>query len=84
VDGPRWFLRGVLTGAAALDDDAAADLFDVFRDIVVVRGVDAMAPREPIPLRLPAQLTGEDGAAEAPGDDPLSPFKRGPEITEIH
>ena len=84
VDGPRWFLRGVLTGDAAVDDDAAAELLDVFRDVVVVRGGDAMAPREPIPLRLPAQLTGEDGEAEEPADDPLSPFKRGPEITEIH
>jgi hypothetical protein len=84
VDGPRWFLRGVLTGEAAVDDAAAADLLDVFRDVVVVRGADAMAPREPISLRLPAQLTGEDGAAEDPGEDPLSPFKRGPEITEIH
>ncbi len=84
VDGPRWFLRGVLTGAAAVDDEAATDLLDVFRDVVVVRGGEAMAPREPIPLRLPAQLTGEDGAAEESEDDPLSPFKRGPEITEIH
>jgi hypothetical protein len=84
VDGPRWFLRGVLTGDAAVDDGAAAELLDVFRDVVVVRGGEAMAPREPIPLRLPAQLTGEDGDAEEPADDPLSPFKRGPEITEIH
>ena len=83
VDGPRWFLRGVLTGDAAVSDDAGAELLEVFRNVVVVRGTDAMAPREPIPLRLPAQITGED-EAEEPAEDPLRPFERGPEITEIH
>ena len=82
VDGPRWFLRGVLTGDAVVSDEAAAELLDVFRDVVVVRGADAMAPREPIPLRLPTQVT-EEGEA-APDRDPLRPFERGPEITEIH
>jgi hypothetical protein len=82
VDGPRWFLRGVLTGDAAVKDEAAAELLDVFRDVVVVRGPDAMAPREALPLRLPTQ-PADDGAAAAPDDDVLSPFKRGPEITEI-
>jgi hypothetical protein len=82
VDGPRWFLRGVLTGDAVVSDDAAAELLDVFRDIVVVRGGDAMAPRDAIPLRLPTQVTEEDQAD--PDGDPLRPFERGPEITEIH
>lgn len=82
VDGPRWFLRGVLTGDAVGSDEVAAELLDVFRDVVVVRGADAMAPRDPIPLRLPTQLTDE-GEAD-PDGDPLRPFERGPEITEIH
>ncbi len=82
VDGPRWFLRGVLTGEAVVSDDAAAGLLEVFRDVVVVRGAEAMAPREPIPLRLPTQVTDE--AEAAPDGDPLRPFERGPEITEIH
>ena len=82
VDGPRWFLRGVLTGDAVVSDEAAAELLDVFRDVVVVRGADAMAPRDPIPLRLPTQVTEEDAAD--PDGDPLRPFERGPEITEIH
>jgi Protein of unknown function (DUF3710) len=86
VDGPRWFLRGVVTGRAAVDPHAAADVESLFRDVVVVRGSDPMPPREPIPLRMPAP--GPDpGAAEPPsgpraGDD-LAPFERGPEITEI-
>ena len=86
VDGPRWFLRGVITGRPALEPDTDADLVALFRDVVVVRGGEAMAPRDPIPLHLPtAAVTDEepeDDAAETSGD--LKPFERGPEITEIH
>lgn len=87
VDGPRWFLRGVLTGRAAVEDGADADLVDVFRDVVVVRGDNPMAPRDPIPLALPAQPDDAEQAEPAtrePGtSDDLQPFERGPEITEI-
>lgn len=38
VDGPRWFLRGVIGGDAASDPAAAAQAEDLFRSIVVVRG----------------------------------------------
>ena len=54
VDGPRWFLRGVIGGAAAADADAAAAVEDLFRSIVVVRGGAPMPPRDLIPLRMPA------------------------------
>jgi hypothetical protein len=85
VDGPRWFLRGVLTGEAAVSEEAATDLLELFRNVVVVRGADAMAPRDPIPLRLPTQLTGEDEEPAGSDDEnTLRPFERGPEITEIH
>lgn len=53
VDGPRWFLRAVLSGKAASDDAAAASLIDIVRGSVVVRGSEAMAPRELLPLTLP-------------------------------
>lgn len=87
VDGPRWFLRGVISGRGAIDDEAAAPLVEVFRNTVVVRGSDPMAPRELLPLRLPQ----EDAAPmpTAPTDlpatstDDLNPFERGPEITEV-
>ena len=93
VDGPRWFLRAVFNGPAALDEDAATDLEKVVRGSVVVRGREAMAPRDLLPLKLPAQPAqpAGDQQGEAPheqADDgappPLEPFKRGPEITEIH
>ncbi len=87
VDGPRWFLRGVLTGKPAVQPgpETDAELFAVFREIVVVRGDEAMAPRDPIPLRLPVAPTvspAEAGMAEEESE--LKPFERGPEITEIH
>jgi len=82
ADGPRWFLRGVLTGRPAAQPGSDDALLELFRDVVVVRGAGPMAPREPIPLTLP------EGAPTAPDevddDDHLSPFTRGPEITEIH
>ncbi len=54
VDGPRWFLRGVIGGAATTDLDAAAQVEDLFRSIVVVRGGSPMPPRDLIPLKMPA------------------------------
>ncbi|WP_295822440.1 DUF3710 domain-containing protein [uncultured Microbacterium sp.] len=54
VDGPRWFLRGVVGGAATGDVEAAAAVEDLFRSIVVVRGSSPMPPRDLIPLRMPS------------------------------
>lgn len=54
VDGPRWFLRGVVGGAATSDVEAAAAVEDLFRSIVVVRGSSPMPPRDLIPLRMPS------------------------------
>jgi hypothetical protein len=82
VDGPRWFLRGVITGQAAGDEEAAAEVERVFRDLVVVRGSVPMGPREPIPLHLPMDPAPEP-QPETDGRDPLDPFERGPEITEV-
>ena len=87
VDGPRWFLRALLTGPAATDAEAAAPLEQALRQVVVVRGSDPMAVRDPLPLRLPPEATAAqagpaDGDA-AEGDDPLRLAERGPEITEI-
>ncbi|MFJ5957963.1 DUF3710 domain-containing protein [Paenarthrobacter sp. NPDC092416] len=91
VDGPRWFLRGVLGGEAALDRDAAAGLEDLFRRVVVVRGDNPMPPRELLQLRLPkdAAAPGHGGAPQtapegAPQGGPaLHQPERGPEITQI-
>jgi hypothetical protein len=55
VDGPRWFLRGMLVGPAA--DRSRAEVFEeAFRQIVVVRGNDPLPVREPVPLTLPKDV----------------------------
>jgi len=54
VDGPRWFLRGVISGKAAVDPAAGEQMEDLFRSIVVVRGSQPMPPRDLIPLTVPA------------------------------
>ncbi|WP_067183618.1 DUF3710 domain-containing protein [Microtetraspora niveoalba] len=81
VDGPRWLLRAALSGRAALDEAAAATLEGVVRDIVVVRGDEPMAPREPIELRLPAEA--RHAMEQEPEHEEFRPFERGPEISEI-
>jgi hypothetical protein len=84
VDGPRWFLRGLVTGPAANDEAAARPLLEAFRRIVVVRGTDPMPARDPLPLVLPTEVA--EAAAEEPaeGEQPnLSLPERGPEITEV-
>ena len=56
VDGPRWFLRAVFSGRAAIEDEAAEPLLEVVRGTVVVRGDAAMAPREMLVLKLPEEM----------------------------
>jgi len=62
VDGPRWFLRGVIAGEGATNPDAAAKVEDLFRSIVVVRGTTPMPPRDLIPLHMPATGPATDEA----------------------
>jgi hypothetical protein len=91
VDGPRWLLRAVFHGQAAIDADAAQPLEELVSKVVVIRGSEPMGPRELLPLHLPEgaeQAPGEDleplaDDGDAPeGYDDLQPFERGPEITE--
>lgn len=87
VDGPRWFLRGLFTGPAAAGGEAASTLEEVLRDVVVVRGVHPVPPREILELRLPpeARQAFEEqaaGAGENKFQTDLNPFERGPEFTE--
>lgn len=94
VDGPRWFLRAVLTGSAAAQDEVGDTVLDFVRATVVDRGSEAMAPRELLPLKVPEELTtSPEAGAAAAGEvdnengeqyaaDELKPFERGPEITE--
>ncbi len=81
IEGPRWLVRAVFTGSAAVDPSADEVLTQSLRDIVVVRGSEPMPVRDALPLRLPRE------AVEEPVDTntkpQLSQLERGPEITEI-
>ena len=86
VDGPRWFLRGLLTGPAASDDVAAAPLLAAMKEVAVARGSDPMAVRDPLPLVLPAdamQAVEEQVQEAQEGGAGFQMPERGPEITEI-
>ena len=65
AEGPRWLLRGIVYGQAAVEEDlespVVTDVLDAFRQVVVRRGDEAMAPGDLLPLSMPA-------AAGAPED----------------
>lgn len=86
-DGPRWFLRGVLSGRAAVDPEAAKALESVFANVVVVRDANPRPPRDLLTLTMPQQSRKDGAAGEASTTTPqapsFDPLKRGPEITEI-
>jgi hypothetical protein len=83
VDGPRWFLRGLISGPAATDRQLAMPLEEVFADIVVVRGEHAEPPRKPLDIQLPEEARQAlEGQLAEQQPDLLNPFERGPEITE--
>jgi Protein of unknown function (DUF3710) len=59
AEGPRWLLRGILYGQAALEDgieSPVAELLTAFRHVVVRRGDEPMAPGDLLPLRMPTGL----------------------------
>jgi len=85
VDGPRWFLRGVISGPAARRPELARQFEEIFADVVVIRGDHPAPPRDLLEIRLPDEARAaleEQMAAEADGQVPPDPFERGPEITE--
>lgn len=85
VDGPRWFLRGVISGPAAGRPELAGPLEKVFAGVVVVRGEHPVPPRDMLEIRLPdeARQALAEQLEEAGGRFQLpDPFDRGPEITE--
>jgi hypothetical protein len=84
-DGPRWFLRGVISGPAAQDRSLGVPFAEVFANVVVVRGDHPVPPREQLEIRLPEearQALEEQFAEQNPGWELPNPFERGPEITE--
>ena len=91
IDGPRWFLRVVLSGNAAIDEAMGDHLLQFVRHSVVTRGGEPRAPREMLPLQIPQDIQDQaEAQAEAAAQEPATetaddfkPFERGPEITEV-
>jgi len=72
VDGPRWMVRGVFYGPAAMDPNAAGPLQECLHGLVVNRGKEAMPVREPLRLRLPREMT-ERAQQASPGTNGVAP-----------
>jgi hypothetical protein len=56
VEGPRWLLVARLMGEAAIDveGNGASEVFDeAFRNLIVRRGDEPMAPGQTVPIRIP-------------------------------
>lgn len=64
AEGQRWLLRGIVYGQAAItaddEDPAVAAVLAAFRDVVVRRGDEAMAPGDLLPMTIPADLQPAD------------------------
>jgi hypothetical protein len=72
AEGPRWLLRGIVYGQAAIEEDAdspvVADVLSAFRQVIVRRGDEAMAPGDLLPLTMPTNLSQE--LPEGPDTEP--------------
>lgn len=68
AEGPRWLLRGIVYGQAAIEDDAdspvVADVLSAFRQVIVRRGDEAMAPGDQLPLTMPTNVGAESDASD--------------------
>jgi hypothetical protein len=89
IDGPRWMIRAIYQGPAAVDPSTAAGpLAECLRNVVVDRGREAMPALEALPLRLPkevadqaqaqqeADTAGTGGPAPANGTEPGAPRRK--------
>ncbi len=65
VDGPRWFLRGLFLGSGAAPNGHAG-LMEVFANLVVVRGSEAMPVGDAIPFTLPQGMGAEPEPEPSP------------------
>ncbi|MFC3997768.1 DUF3710 domain-containing protein [Nocardiopsis sediminis] len=85
VDGPRWVLRGVVRGDAAVKPEAMAALDALFQNVIVVRGDSPVPPRDLLEITVPPEVQKSMAAAgrtappqggpavRPPGPGPASP-----------
>ena len=69
AEGPRWLLRGIVYGQAAVEEDlespVVTDVLAAFRQVVVRRGEEAMAPGDLLPLSMPSTVGATAGEENA-------------------
>jgi hypothetical protein len=65
IDGPRWMVRAVFQGPAAVDPSLAGPLNDCLAGLVVRRDDQARPTREALPLRLPEEALRDQERADA-------------------
>ena len=77
VDGPRWMVRCVAAGPEETQEPLTELARSVLQDTVVVRGVEPMPVRTPLPVALPAvlaqqleQARQQQEAADQPAAEP--------------
>ncbi|WP_153394894.1 DUF3710 domain-containing protein [Ornithinicoccus halotolerans] len=85
VDGPRWFLRGVVHGPAATEEKVYRAVVGLMRAVVVDRGAEPRPPREVLALQPPREVVeamakraeerraAGDGGGQAPSTAPTAP-----------
>jgi hypothetical protein len=76
IDGPRWMVRAIYHGRAAVDPAAAGPLAECLAGLVVDRGRQAMPVGERLPLRLPREMV--QGRAPEAAAAPATPFAGNP------
>ena len=81
VDGPRWFLMGIIAQTDGVPEEVRTELVEIFRGIIVNRGDGPMPPGQVLELTPPNLQSDED--SEDSSDDDIDPFERGPEIAEV-
>ncbi len=69
VNGPKWFLRAVIHGPAAVNEEQAAAMLAFVRQIIVDRGDEPRPPRELLALTPPKAAPAPNGEAHAPAQE---------------
>ncbi|MEV7623045.1 DUF3710 domain-containing protein [Actinoplanes sp. NPDC089786] len=59
VDGPRWFVRATFQGPVATDSAVSPVLWECLEGLVVARDDEPRPVREPLPVRLPAEMADQ-------------------------
>ena len=66
IEGPRWMLRATFLGQEALEPADDSLLTKALHDVVVVRGEEPRAPRDPLLITIEEELEPVEDSDEGP------------------